>query len=348
MQRVVYLIFLMLFSSLSFAQNPENNTGKSRIIGKVVDTSSKSPLEYATISLIKSDDNKSVNGAVSNNTGNFTIDGITSGKYHVKVEFIGYNPVTLPDIIITGKPETINLKSISLEKSAKTLAAINITAGKLIENKIDKLVYNAEKDISSQTGVATDILKKVPMVSVDVDGNVELAGSGNVRFLINGKPSTAFGSNIADVLQAIPASQIKSIEVITNPGAKYDAQGLGGIINIVLKKSNIQGINSNLSLSACTRNENGSFNFNAKKGKWGMNAFLSGNLRPNATTPFNSSKQSLDTTEKSITQINQYGSNEIRRHGFQAGTGFDGMIGEKNSISGSVSFNNFGLQTDIQ
>src|ERR1700749_5049836 len=110
------------------------------------------------------------------------------------------------------------------------------------------MIFNAEKDITSQTGVATDILKKVPQVSVDVDGNVELAGSSSVRFLINGKPSTIYGSNISEVLQSIPASQIKSIEVITNPGARYDAQGLGGIINIILKKSTAQGINGNVSL----------------------------------------------------------------------------------------------------
>jgi outer membrane receptor protein involved in Fe transport len=116
------------------------------------------------------------------------------------------------------------------------LQAVTVTGDqRLVENRIDKMVFNAEKDLTSQGGVATDILKKIPQVSVDVDGNVELAGSSSIRFLIDGKPSTAFGSNIADVLQSIPASQIKSVEVITNPGAKYDAQGLGGIINIILK-----------------------------------------------------------------------------------------------------------------
>ena len=123
-----------------------------------------------------------------------------------------------------------------MRKSENTLKDVVVTSQtKLIENKIDKLVYNAENDLTSVGGVATDVLKKVPQISVDADGNVELAGSSDIRFLINGKPSTAFGNNIADVLQAIPASEIKSIEVITNPGAKYDAQGLGGVINIILK-----------------------------------------------------------------------------------------------------------------
>lgn len=131
-----------------------------------------------------------------------------------------------------------------------------------------------------------------------MNGNVELAGSSSIRFLINGKPSTAFGNSVADVLQSIPASQIKSIEVVTNPGAKYDAQGLGGIINIVLKQSNAQGINGNISLAAGTRADNGSFNFNARKGTFGVNAFMSGNYPPALDAPVTTNRMSLDTAAK--------------------------------------------------
>ena len=118
-----------------------------------------------------------------------------------------------------------------------------VVSGKksIIENKIDRIVYNVDKDITSQGGVATDVLRKIPQVTVDINGNVELLGQPKCRFLINGKHSTIFGNSIADALQSIPASQIQSIEVMSSPGAKYDAAGTGGIINIILKKNKSQG-----------------------------------------------------------------------------------------------------------
>ena len=143
------------------------------------------------------------------------------------------------------------LPNILLETAQNQLKAVNVVGRTpIVENKIDKLVYNAANDITSQSGVALDVLKKVPMVNVDIDGNVELQGDANIRFLINGKPSSIFGASLVDALQSIPASQIKSIEVITSPGAKYDANGTGGIINIILKDSKVQGINGNVNLSA--------------------------------------------------------------------------------------------------
>src|SRR5260221_4771499 len=142
-----------------------------------------------------------------------------------------------------------NIGAMPLDPAAATLKEVTVTGSRpLVENHIDKIVFNAANDVTSQSGVALDVLKKVPSVSVDVDGNVELEGNPNIRFLINGKPSTIFGSSLADALQSIPASQIKSIEVISSPGAKYDASGTGGIINILPKDSKIKGINGTLNL----------------------------------------------------------------------------------------------------
>ena len=260
------------------------------------------------------------------------------------VESIGYKSFSFANILFTKKNGSFDCHSITLSKSQLTLEAVTVTAPGLIENRIDKIVFNVEKDLTSQGGVATDILKKLPQVSVDIDGNVELAGSNSIRFLINGKPSSAFGSNIADVLQSIPASQIKSIELITNPGAKYDAEGLGGIINIILKSNSAKGINGSMSLTAGTRMENGSFNFNARNGNFGMNAFVSGNFRPAANTPSTSERLSSDTIEKTNVSLQQDGSYKFKRYGMQSGIGFDWSPNKKNNFSGSLSYSLFGNQ----
>lgn len=338
---VVLLLVITCYSQQTLKQKT-----KSEITGIVMDSSSYRPLEYATISLFAAGTTKPLNGTTSDSAGHFILTDLSPGTFSVKVEFIGYKVFILDDVLIAQKHETIDLKNILLIKKQETLESVTVTTqGKLIDTRIDKLIFNAEKDLTSQTGVATDVLKKVPQVSVDVDGNVELAGSSSIRFLINGKPSTMFGNNISDVLQSIPASQIKSIEVITNPGAKYDAEGLGGIINIILKKSTAQGINGNAALTAGTIMQNGSFNFNARKGKLGVNAFISGNARLTTTTPNSLQRISTDTSTKINALLQQDGNSEFNRHGYQTGIGFDYTYKEKNSIAGSLNYNNFGTKS---
>lgn len=334
-----------LFCILSLhllAQPPGKGTSGFKITGRLLDSVSHHPLEYATISLYLNEAKKPVDGTVSDNKGNFAVNNIAPGKYKLVAEFLGYRPYTLLNLLVDKDHPVVDEKDILLQSKAMTLQSITISGQpKIIENKIDKLVFNAERDLTSQVGVATDILKKVPQVSVDVDGNVELAGSSNIHFLINGKPSTAFGSDVADVLQSIPASQIKSIEVITNPGAKYDAQGTGGIINIILKNNSSQGINGNLSLTAGTRTENGSFNLNVRKGNFGMNAYVSGNARLNAKTISSSNRLTNDTAANNTVLLNQAGSSQLQRSGYETGLGFDWDLNKHNSFSGSVSYENF-------
>ncbi|MFI5188561.1 MAG: TonB-dependent receptor domain-containing protein, partial [Chitinophagales bacterium] len=334
-------IFLWIFST-GYTQEKEKDAN-AKIVGKVIDSLTDLPLEYATITLYKQGEKKAINGSTTDKDGNFTVTDVSTGVFYALVEYIGYRSFTINNIHIEQKRAVIDLKNILLSKRTQSLQNVTVTAtAKLIDNKIDKLVFNAEKDLTSQTGVATDVLKKIPQVSVDVDGNVELAGSSSIRFLINGKPSTAYGSSITDVLQSIPASEIKSIEVITNPGAKYDAEGLGGIINIILKKSTAQGVNGNLSLTAGTRNETGSLNFNVRKGKFGVNAFFGGNTRPLANTNNSSQRLSSDTSLKTLVTFQQDGVNKFKRQGYHTGFGFDWTPQEKNNFSGSLSFANFG------
>ncbi len=321
-----------------------NAQSKISISGRIVDSASKVPLNYATITVITSNTDKTINGTTSDSTGNFSIRNIDSGTYKLSFESIGYKQKYLKNIHVGKNHEDENIGTILLLKNVNTLQDVTVTAQtKLIENRIDKIVFNAENDVTSQGGVATDILKKIPQVSVDADGNVELAGNSGIRFLINGKPSTAFGSNVADVLQSIPASQIKSIEVITNPGARYDAQGMAGIINIILKQTRSKGINSNISLTAGTRIENGSFNITARNGNFGLNAFISGNSRLTAETPFVLDQTAIDTIAQQNDLLHQQGSTGTNRHGTESGIGFDWTLDKQNSLFGNVNYNIFGF-----
>jgi ferric enterobactin receptor len=342
MHKIILLGLLLFIMTVGKAQeNNIKNTGAS-IAGKVTNSLSAKPIEYATITLFIDGNKKPLNGAVTNTEGNYKLTEVDPGIYKIVVECLGYQPFTINNIQV-AKKAVVNLNTIVLTKKTVLLQGVTVssTAG-LIENKIDKLVFNAEKDITSQSGVATDILKKVPQVSVDVDGNVQLAGSSSIKFLINGKPSTAFGSSIADVLQSIPASQIKSIEVITNPGAKYDAQGLGGIINIILKQNRVKGINGNISLTTGTLNQNGSFNFNARKNNFGVNAFVSGNTRRRTTVPFTSQRLSVDTAGKKNIALQQDATSHYIRHGVESGIGFDWTYKKKNNFTGSFRYGKFG------
>ncbi len=340
MKKILLAAFTLLFFNLVKAQAP---AGQNILKGKVTDSASTAALEYATISLFVKGSTKPLNGTVTDKLGKFILKDIPDGIYTIHFEFIGYRTIILADVGLT-KNTVVEENIALLSKKTDLQGVVVIAQQKLVENKIDKIIFNAEKDITSQSGVATDVLKKVPQVSVDVDGNVQLAGSGGVRFLINGKPSTAFGSNINDVLQSIPANQIKSIEVITNPGAKYDAQGMGGIINIILKANNAKGYNGNVSLNAGTRMENGSLNVNMRNNNFGVNAFFSGNARLRSTTPSVSDRLTNEGT--TTTLLHQEGAGNFIRHGIQRGGGFDWTIKKRTSITGNISFNNFGFSSN--
>jgi ferric enterobactin receptor len=343
MKREFLSIVLALLLAASYGQGKIDPSTGSTILGKLIDSATNLPLESATVTLYATGKTTVLNRTISDTNGLFRLTKIPPGNYTVVIEFVGYRPINIKNITVTQKNQLFDLKRINATKKSAALQSVIVTAPpKLVDNKIDKLVFNAERDITSQTGVATDLLMKVPMVSVDVDGNVELEGSTNVLFLINGKPSTVFGSNITDVLQSIPANQIKSIEVITNPGAKYDAQGTGGIINIILKHNTVEGINGNVSLTAGTLLQNGSFNINARKGKFGLNAFMNGNARLTTTTPTGLKRVSMDTVTKTNDVLQQNGASDFSRHGFQSGIGFDWTPSENNSLSGALNYANFG------
>ncbi|WP_461451098.1 TonB-dependent receptor [Mucilaginibacter sp.] len=334
--RTIALSFCLIV--FAFSVNAQN---KGKISGKVTDAATKQIINYATVSLFKQGATAPFNGVVTDDKGNFVLAGLAAGGYTVKVEFIGYQAKTL-NVSITDAAPSVSLGNVALAPSQNQLQDVVVTAKRpTVENKIDRMVYNPQNDLTAQGGMAIDVLQKVPQISVDIDGNVELLGNTNIRFLINGKPSSIFGSSLTEALQSIPASQIQSIEVITNPGAQYDATGTGGIINIILKQSNVQGVNGSVNLSAGTRLENGSFNLNAKKGNFGVGAFFNGNERINTTTLNHSETRSTDSLGNKTDQL-QNGSSAFKRSGYQSGINFQWDVTKKDQLTASFSYNHFG------
>jgi len=331
---------ILLFSIFSLTVTAQNTPKyKGRISGKVTDSVAKIPVDFATISVYKAGAAAPFNGASADAKGNYNITNLPSGTYRVTIEFLGYKRKTIEPVVITDMVPAVLLGNTLLSSTQTQLQTVSVVGkAPIMESKIDKLVYNATNDLTSQGGVALDVLKKVPMVTVDIDGNVELMGSSSIRFLINGKPSTIFGASLADALQSIPASQIKNIEVITSPGANYDASGTGGIINIVLKDSKIQGFNGSLNLAGGTRLENGSLNLNGRKGNIGINTYISGNQQLNTIGYNNTQRTSYNNTRDTITQLLQNGNNASKRNGYQTGLSFNWSITKHDEFTAAISY----------
>ncbi|SHI49611.1 outer membrane beta-barrel family protein [Algibacter luteus] len=235
------LLIFFLFTGFTFAQRAEIKEVK--ISGNVIDKETKLPLEYATIAFFNKNQNKIVTGGITNAKGDFNIP-VPTGTYDITIEYISFKTITIPNKIISKNE---NLGVFSLEINAETLAEVEIIAEKTtVEIKLDKKIYNVGKDLTVSGGNVSDVLDNVPSVSVDADGNVALRGNDNVRILINGKPSGLVGLNSTEALKQLPAEAIDKVEVITSPSARYEAEGTAGILNIILRRSKLQGLNGSV------------------------------------------------------------------------------------------------------
>jgi outer membrane receptor protein involved in Fe transport len=329
---VIISIYTAPFTALA------QEAGKARIIGGVVDSENSQPVEFANIALLSPDTGKPVDGAVCDDKGKFTLSKVAAGTYDLSVSFIGYETQTLKNITVPDKREDINVGLIKLSTGAKVLTEVTVTGQKqLLEEKVDRLVYNAENDQTSRGGDATDVLKRVPMLSVDLDGNVSMRGSSNIQVLINNKPSTIMASSIADALKQIPADQIKTVEVITSPSAKYDAEGSGGIINIITKKNTLQGLTLNLDAGVGLRGSNLGLNGNYRRGKMGFSLGGWGRANYNVNGRFESTQSTLSALDDNTPTINSQ-SADTRSHGLfgNYNIGWDYDINEKNFMTASV------------
>jgi len=340
----VFVLSLLLCFAARVSAGVRNNDDiiKGKISGKIIDSATKQPVSYATVSIYKAGSPSPFNGVVSDDKGAFILPNVAEGNYRIVIDFIGYRKKTINNVAISKSSADVALGTILMASTTNQLSTVNIVAkAPIVENKIDKTVFNVANDLTSQGGTAADVLPKVPQITVDIDGNVQLQGNSNIQFLINGKPSSIFGASLTDALQSIPASQIKSIEVITSPGAKYDANGTGGIINIVLKDSKIQGMNGSVNLTAGTRREDASVNLNVRKGNFGFNGFFNGREQINSTTINKTNRLSYNGAGDTSVALAQNGTSSFTRGGFQSGLSFNWDITKRDQLTLSGGYNHF-------
>ncbi|MCE1163780.1 MAG: TonB-dependent receptor [Bacteroidetes bacterium] len=263
------VLFMLVFAVQGFAQLSVSGTV---VKGTVTDKATGNPLEAATIQIFNSIDSVLVTGGSSDKDGTFLVSGLTEGVYNIKVSYIGYTTAVARNVKVGKDRKEVNLGKVQLEMNSEMTQQIDVVdEAPAMTFEAGKKVYDVKKDLTAKNGNALEMLKNVPSVEVDNDGNVSLRGSANVKILIDGKPS-ALLSNGTQVLQNIPAAMIDKVEVINNPSAKYEAEGVSGIINIIMKPSNEFGYNGNVKVNGGTEDKyNLSTGASLKKSKWTMN-----------------------------------------------------------------------------
>ena len=333
MKNYFQLILIAVFISFSsVAQKPIEQ--KITISGKVFEKGNKIAVEYATVSFKNSASNQ-LYGAMTDAKGLFTFE-LPVGDYTGVIELMSYKKVT-----ITQKKYTENtfLGAFSLEADISQLQDVVIIAEKsTVEIKLDKRVYIVGKDMIVKGGTVSDVLDNVPSVTVDTEGNVALRGNENVKILIDGKPSGLAGINVADALKLLPADAVEKVEVITNPSARYDAEGGGGIINIVLRKGKSNGVNGSIILSA---GDPESYGVSSTLNKKGTNFNLFSNFGYNyRNNPGNSLTDAEYFNSNGTTSrfINERRTNERLSEGYNANFGIDLNLSKSLTWTNALTF----------
>jgi outer membrane receptor for ferrienterochelin and colicin len=335
--QLVFTFFLFLSVQLAFAQQTGEKKEPVRILGVAKDLKTGSPIGYATAALNKVGTTTSVAGAVADGNGVFYITGFAVGTYELQVSFLGYETVKRT-VNVNSLDSDINLGEIALSDEGVALQEITVQGQReLIEERVDRTIYKAENDRTTAGGDATDVLRRVPMLSVDLDGNVSMRGSSNILVLIDNRPSAIAASSIADALRQIPADEIKAVEVITSPSARFDAEGTSGVINIVTKKNNLQGMTLNVNSGAGLRGSNLGLQGSARKGKLGFSLGGFGRSGYNILGSFEN-KQVTNLANGSVSTSQQSADTERSEIFGRYNFGVDYEINDKNFLTSAVNF----------
>ncbi len=333
----LFLLFLFFSITNSYAQTATKPSFQGSVKGKIIDEVTKEPVPYASIVIKSKADNKIITGGITNDKGNFEVKNIPGQAIIFEVQFIGYTTYTT-ELTLTKDNKSINLNTITITEEAEALDGVTIVAERsTIEQKIDRKVINVGKDLTTAGASAADIMVNVPSVDVDQDGNLSLRGNQNVVVLVDGKPTNI---STDQLLRQIPSTSIKKIELITNPSAKYNPEGMSGLINIILHKSARLGFNGTINLgltSGIKQRYNNSLDLNYRTGKlniYGNYGNTFGKNRVNGTIfrPEENSDQTWETLTDNTSHLIK--------------AGLDYYINDNNTISFFTTQNIFdGLDT---
>jgi outer membrane receptor protein involved in Fe transport len=351
---IVGILFLAL-SVVAFAQQPGGGRPdmsgmppEGIITGQVMEKQLNEPMEYTSVVLFSKRDSSIVTGTVTDVAGKFKLEKVPYGKFYVVANFIGYNKTTLSEIMVTPKAKTVDLGIIYLDPASTKLEGVEITADKArVEYKIDKKIVNVSQDLMASGSSAIAVLENVPSVNVDIEGNVSLRGSSSFTVLIDGRPSALTGN---DALQQIPASSIDRIEIITNPSAKYDPDGTGGIINVIMKKQKNPGINGIANLSIGTKNKyRGDALLNYRTKNFNVFGGIDGNYNEfnmkghsNYESYFYDPAGETDSTSFRDTEMKGY----MTRKGYGIKAGIDYYMNDKSTLTFSGRYGGYGFDRD--
>ena len=318
---------LIFYSSVMFSQSP------GKISGKVLDYDSKAPVEYANVIILNSKDSAQVTGGITNNEGKFSIKA-PYGEFYVDIQFIGYKKMRIKNVSISSVKKNIDVGTVYLKTTAVNLGNVVVQGERNpVSFQIDRKVIDVSKMPTSISGNAADVLENVPSVSVDIDGNVSLRGSSSFTVLVDGKPSVM---DAQDVLQQIPASAIASIEIITNPSAKYDPEGSAGIINIKLKKEKNLGLSGVANANAGANDKyGGDFLFEYKTSDYNYNFGIDYNRRFSPGSGLDKKNFNLGNN---ISYLNSNGSRLWGRISFGIRGGIDLNLSDNDLLSLSGRF----------
>ena len=303
----------------------------------VTDSVKKEGIELAVLQLINTSTNKAVKAGVTNKRGKIEFENIEQGSYLLRCSFTGY--ITADSLIqfTSQSPKNISI-SFALKADFINMNEVTVTGRKsLLNTSIDRKVYNVAQDIMAQGGSVSDILKNIPSVEVDIEGNISLRGSGDVMILINGRPSPLMGRNKAEVLQQIPANTIERIEVITNPSARFRPDGTSGMINIVLKRNAKTGFSGTIIANVGNRERgNGSINMNLRKGK--INSFINYNIRQEERNRYGRiERENYDSSGRIDSYYKEVSRLRSRPLSHFITSGFEFFAGAKNTFGLSAS-----------